>query len=252
VVIDQTTAARYWPGENPIGAHLKIDDAAPAAPRELEVVGIAANVKNFGLDEEPVATVYAPFYQIPEGAVAFFINRLNLAVRTSSDPLSLATAVRREVQGIDKDVPASNSRSMEQFLSAAIAPRRFSLLLLGVFAIVALLLAATGIYAVISYSVTQQTHEIGIRLALGAKPGEVLRLIVWHGLKLTLLGIAIGLAGSLALTRLIVGLLYSVSSTDPGTFALVSLILTGVALGACLAPACRAARMDPMLALRYE
>jgi len=117
---------------------------------------------------------------------------------------------------------------------------------------VALLLAATGIYAVISYSVTQQTHEIGIRLALGARPGEVLRLIVWHGLKLTLLGIAIGLAGSLALTRLIVGLLYSVSSTDPGTFALVSLILTGVALGACLAPACRAARMDPMLALRYE
>lgn len=141
---------------------------------------------------------------------------------------------------------------MEQFLSAAIAPRRFSLLLLGVFAIVALLLAATGIYAVISYLVTQQTHEIGIRLALGARPGEVLRLVVWHGLKLTLLGIAIGLAGSLALTRLIVGLLYSVSSTDPGTFELVSLILTGVALGACLAPACRAARMDPMLALRYE
>jgi putative ABC transport system permease protein len=141
---------------------------------------------------------------------------------------------------------------MQQFLSAAIAPRRFSLLLFGVFAIVALLLAATGIYAVISYLVTQQTHEIGIRMALGAKSSEVLKMILSRGLTLFFLGMAIGLAGSLVLTRLIVALLYSVSPTDARTFVIVSLILTAVALGACLVPARRATRVDPMVALRYE
>jgi putative ABC transport system permease protein len=252
VVIDETLASRYWPDQNPLGEHLKIDDGAPAPSREVEIVGIAANVKNFGLDEEPTATIYAPFYQVPPGAVGFFINRLNLVVRASSDPLALATAVRREVQGVDKDVPASNARSMNQFLSGSIAPRRFTLLLLGVFATIALLLAATGIYAVISYSVTQRTHEIGIRMALGARSGEVLKMIVGHGAKLVLIGVAIGLMGSFALTRVMSGLLYGVSATDPATFVGVTLVLAGTALGACFAPARRATKIDPMVALRYE
>jgi len=251
VVIDETVAARYWPDQNPLGAHLKIDDGG-ATPREVEIVGVAANVKNFGLDEEPAATIYAPFYQIPQGAVGFFINRVSLVVRSGSDPLALATTVRREVQSVDKDVPASNPRSMSQFLSVSVAPRRFSLLLLAIFALIALLLATTGIYAVISYSVTQQTHEIGIRMALGARSAEVLRMIVGHGLKLVLIGIGIGLAGAFALTRVISGLLYGVSPTDPTTFAIVSVILLIVALGACFVPARRATKVDPMIALRYE
>jgi putative ABC transport system permease protein len=252
VMIDKSLADRYWPGADPLGAHIKIDDAAPAPPREVEIIGVVENVKHFGLDEEPTATVYAPLSQIPQGQVSFFINRMSLVVRTSFDPLALADAVRHEVRAIDGEVPTSYVRSMEQFVSAAVAPRRFSLLMLAIFSAMALLLATSGVYAVISYAFSQRTHEIGVRLALGAQTMDVLRLVIGHGLKLVLTGVALGLVGAFALTRVLSGLLYGVTATDPVTFVLVSLLLTILALAACAVPAWRATKVDPGVALRYE
>ncbi|HEX8140384.1 MAG TPA: ABC transporter permease [Pyrinomonadaceae bacterium] len=252
VVIDEALAARYWPNQNPLGARLRIDDGGAAAPREVEVVGVVGQVKHVGLEDEPTPTVYAPFEQVPPGTVSFLINNMSLVVRTDGDPLGSQGAVRREVQGVDRDVPASSVKTMEQALSSAVAPRRFSLLLLAVFASAALVLAAMGIYAVISYSVTQRTHEIGIRMALGAQASDVLKMVLGQGLKLILLGLLTGLAASLALTRLMSSLLYGVSTVDPATFILVSLLLAFVALVACYIPARRSTKVDPMEALRYE
>jgi putative ABC transport system permease protein len=252
VVIDEALAARYWPNQSPLGQRLRIDDGGAAPPREVEVVGVVGQVKHVGLEDEPTPTVYAPFEQVPAGTVSFLINNLNLVVRTDGDPLALQGAVRREVQGIDRDVPASSVKTMEQFLSSAVAPRRFQMLLLALFAGAALVLAAMGVYAVISYSVAQRTHEIGIRVALGAGRSDVLKLILGQGVKLILLGLVAGLAASLALTRLMSSLLYGVSTFDPATFIVVSVLLALVALAACYIPARRSMKVDPMEALRYE
>jgi putative ABC transport system permease protein len=177
---------------------------------------------------------------------------MSIVVRSNVNPEALKTAVRRELQAVDSEVAASSVKTMSQFLSASIASRRFNLLLLSVFAGVALLLAVAGLYAVISYTVAQRTREIGIRLTLGAQTEDVFKLIIWHGMKLTLAGAAIGLLAALALTRSLSSLLFGVSAQDPPTFVLISLLLTGVALVACFVPARRATKVDPMAALRYE
>jgi putative ABC transport system permease protein len=177
---------------------------------------------------------------------------MTLAVRTSVEPLNLVNAIRQEVMALDRNVPIASVRTMEQIMATVTVQPRFNMILLGIFAAIALVLAAVGIYGVLSYSVTQRTHEIGLRLALGAQQGEVLKLVVSQGMILALLGVAIGLAASFALTRLLTGLLYGVSATDPLTFIVIALLLTMVALMACWIPARRATKVDPMIALRHE
>jgi putative ABC transport system permease protein len=251
VVIDETLANHYWPGENAVGAHLRLDDGEPT-PREVEIVGVAGKVKHVGLDSESTTTVYAPLDQIPESTVPFLAGNMSLVVRTSSNPQRLADGVRREVQSVDRDVPASSARTMEQFLTASVAPRRFNVILLAVFAGAALLLAVSGIYAVMAYSVVHRIHEIGIRMALGAQQSHVLKMVLGQGLRLALIGIALGLVGALALTRFISSLLFGISFVDPLTFVTMPLLFIVVALAACYVPARKATKVNPVIALRLE
>ncbi|HKG21754.1 MAG TPA: FtsX-like permease family protein, partial [Blastocatellia bacterium] len=204
------------------------------------------DVRQFELNADPKLQMYYCYVQ-----PAFFVPSY-LVVRTDVEPLSLAAAVREAVWGIDKDQPVSNVRTMKEVLSESIARQRFSMLLLGIFALLALVLAAVGIYGVMSYSAAQRTREIGIRMALGAQSRDVLRLAIGQGMRLALVGVAVGLIGALALTRLIESLLFGVSTTDPATFAVITILLVAVALLACYIPARRATRVDPLVALRYE
>jgi len=198
--------------------------------------------------------VYVPDSQVPDGMTRL-LNRIlpvNFVIGASVDPLSLVAAVRREVSAVDREQPVFNVRSLEQVMADSISRQRFQTLLLGAFATTALLLAAIGVYGVVSYSVSQRTGEIGIRIALGARPRDVLRLVIGHGLILTVLGMALGLAGALGLTRLMGGLLFGVSANDPLTFGVTALLLTAVALSAALVPARRATKVDPLVAIRNE
>ncbi|HKQ08283.1 MAG TPA: FtsX-like permease family protein, partial [Blastocatellia bacterium] len=209
-------------------------------------VGVVRDVKSFGLSEETHIDIYRPYDQVTFPLIAF-------TIRSASDPTSLVAAVRNEVWSVDKDQPFFNKvLPMEQLASDSITLRRVSMLLLGAFAALALTLAAMGIYGVISYSVTQRTQEIGIRMALGASRGDVFKLVVRQGMLLAVMGVAIGVLIAFAVTRLMSSLLYGVSATDPLTFVLIPLVLTGVALVACFVPARRATRVDPGIALRYE
>ncbi|HEX8144775.1 MAG TPA: ABC transporter permease [Pyrinomonadaceae bacterium] len=241
VVVSETLAGRYWPNEEAIGKRLTM--GFEKTPRE--VVGVVGDVRQNSLDVETPLAVYLPYQQFPYAG-------MTLVVRTASDPQTMASVARREVQTIDQSLPVSNVRSMEEVVSNSVSQRRFSMTLLGLFATVALLLAAVGIYGVMAYSVAERVHEIGIRIALGAQGRDILRLIVGQGMILTLAGVALGLAGAFLLTRLMSSLIYGVSATDPLTFAGVSLSLSAVALLACYIPARRATRVDPMEALRYE
>ena len=202
-------------------------------------------MKQLGLDSSAKPEVYFPYLQMTAST-------MSIVVRTGSNPLNLVAAMKSQIQEIDKDLPIADVKTMRQLLSESVSGRRFNMLLLAVFAGVALVLAAVGIYGVMSYSVTQRTHEIGIRMALGAQTSDVLKLVVGEGMLLALAGVTIGLVASLFLTRLISTLLFGVSATDPITFALISVMLTGVALAASLVPARRAIKVDPMVALRYE
>ena len=246
IIINETMANRFWPGEDPIGQRISIGMAVDDnEPTKWEIIGIVGDVRHAALDVEPLPEMYTPHSQ---QSWSF----LTLVVRSSSDPMALAGPVRNEILAVDKDQPVSNIRSMESLVSASVAQPRFYLLLFGIFAALALILAAVGIYGVLSYSVTQRMHEIGIRLALGAKPSDVVKLVVGQGMILAIIGVGIGLIVAFILTRLMSSLLYKVSATDPVTFAALALLLVAVALLASYIPARRATKVDPMIALRYE
>ena len=240
VIVNEAFARSYFPDEDPLGKRLIIDLGDSVT---CEIIGVTRDVKQFSLQSSPTPTMYLPSIEV---------GRPTLVVRTSGDPLALTSAVRAAVQTVDKDQPVANVASMEQILSSSVGEPRFRTLLLSVFAGLALVLAGVGIYGVMSYTVARRTHEIGIRMALGARPGDTISLVVAHGLTLALIGVGVGLAGALGLTRLLSSLLFGVSATDPLTFVAISVLLTGVAAVACYIPARRAARVDPMIALRHE
>jgi putative ABC transport system permease protein len=244
-IISETMARRYWPNEDPIGKRL--GTGRIQRPEDwTQVVGVVKDVRQFELTADAKPQMYLPYTQ------RGFFPTDDLVVKTDVDPASLASTVRNAVWEIDKDQPVSNIRTMEEILLDSIARQRFSMLLLAIFAGVALALAAVGIYGVMSYSVAQRTHEIGIRMALGAQTTAVLKLAVGYGLKLVAAGIVIGLIAAFALTRVMSTLLFGVTATDPATFTLISLLLTCVAAIASYIPARRATKVDPMIALRYE
>jgi putative ABC transport system permease protein len=240
-IINQTAARRIWPDEDAIGKRFKF--GGENSPW-LEIIGIVADVKHNGLDAEPSLETYVPYPLLP-------VPYMQVAVR-ADNPTLLASAVRNGVQAIDKDQPIYDVTTIEKLLSDSVAPRRLSMVLFSLFAGVALLLAAVGIYGVMSYSVSQRTREIGIRMALGANHRDVVRMVVRQGMTLTMVGIGVGLVAAFWLARLMTSLLYGVSVTDPLTFAAISVLLAGVALTANYVPARRATKVDPMIALRYE
>jgi predicted permease len=238
-IVNEAAVRRYWPNENPIGKRIWMGQR----PLPVEVVGVFGDLKNVTLGEDASPEVILPFPQLPWPL-------LNLSVRATGDPRSLISAIRRQVSEIDRDQPLTNVQTMDELVGSASAQPRFTMLLLAVFSGTALILAMVGIYGVIAYSVAQRTQELGIRMALGADQEDVLKLVVGHGLRLTLTGIAIGLAGALALTRLMSSLLYQTSATDPVAFVVSALLFTSVALVASYLPARRATRIDPTEALR--
>jgi putative ABC transport system permease protein len=243
IVINETMAASFWPGEDPIGKRIQIYDLQPMPWREI--VGVVNDTKEAGLGAPTRPEIYVPFSQRPRTA-------MTLIAHTAARPEQLAGVMRAAVQTVDPEQPVFRVSTMEQFFSAEVAVPRATMFLLGALAVAALILAAVGIYGVMAHAVTQQTHEIGIRTALGATQRDVLRLVVGQGMTLTLIGVVIGLAGAFALTRLMTSLLFGVSATDPATFTIIALLLTGVALFACYIPARRATKVDPLAALRYE
>jgi putative ABC transport system permease protein len=243
VMIDEEFARKYYRGQNPIGKRV-IFGAPPDSMRTI--VGVVGHAMHEALDAKPRIQLYLPYAQL--GGIA----SMSVAVRTTGDPLLMARPVREAIHGVDKDMPMSNVRSMDQMLEISLGQRRLSMILLGAFSAIALVLASIGIYGVLAYSVTQRSRELGIRMALGAARGRVLRLVIGQGMALAAIGIGIGLVGALALTRLLGTQLYSVKPTDPATFAGVSLLLAAIALVATLVPALRATRVDPVVALREE
>lgn len=245
VVVSEAMARRYWPGEEAVAKRITIGKVK-SQEDWIQVVGVVKDVRQFELNSDPKPQMYLTHRQYG------FFDAQDLVVKTDVDPASMATAVRKAVGEIDKDQPVSNIRTMETIMADSIARQRFSMLLLAIFASVALVLAAVGIYGVMSYSVTQRTHEIGIRMALGAQTSTVLKLAVGYGFKLVVIGIAIGLIAALALTRVMSTLLFGVTPTDPMTFTLISLLLVAVAAIASYIPARRATRVNPIIALRYE
>jgi putative ABC transport system permease protein len=245
MLINETLARRYFPGEDPIGKHASAGTAFVAG-KKYEIVGIVSDTKHKTLDLDAEPEFYVTYLQTPQPY-------LTLAIRTTLDnPEALTNSIRGEVQQLDSEQPITNVKPMKALLAESIGSQRFNMMLLVIFAVLAMVLAGIGIYGVMSYAVTQRTHEIGIRMALGAQVTDVMRMIIRQGILLVIIGMALGLAVALALTRVLDNLLYEVSATDTATFSMVALILTGVALLACLLPARRAAKVDPMVALRYE
>ncbi|HEX7173828.1 MAG TPA: ABC transporter permease [Pyrinomonadaceae bacterium] len=243
VIVNETLARRYWPGESAVGKKLIV--LRLSKPVAREVVGVVGDVRHTGLDSEPRPELFLHSLQNPFGSMTF-------VVRTTPEPSTLLQAVKGEVWAVNKNLPFYSTATMESLVAETLKERRFSLLLLGAFASLALVLAGVGIYGLISYSTAQRTHEIGVRVALGARGRDIMRMVVGEGLLLSGAGVALGLLGALVLTRFLGGLLYGVAPTDPLTFAGIALLLVCVALAACYLPARRAARVDPMVALRYE
>jgi putative ABC transport system permease protein len=243
-VISQALAQKYFPGAEPIGRTIQFGNM-DGDQRLLEIVGVVGNVREGGLDDAPALTVYANAFQRPQA------DSVAMVVRAQSGPETLIPSMRQAVQSLNSEIPTT-FRTLTEVYSSSLDARRFSLVIFGVFAAVALMLAMLGLYSVVSYTVAQRTREIGIRRALGAQGRDVLGLVVRQGMTLTLCGVVFGLAGSFALTRLMTSLLFDVSAHDPATFTAVTSLLAMVALGACLVPARRATKVDPLVALRYE
>jgi putative ABC transport system permease protein len=244
IVINQAMASAYWSNADALGKRIKLGPLDAPVPW-LTIAGIVDDVREFDQVTLPLPTMYIPASQSQAGAQ-------DMVVRTAQDPLSLAAAVRSALWEIDNELPVSLVRTMEGVRASAVNARRFNVLLMGLFAGLALALAVTGVYAVTAYSVGQRTREIGVRIALGARAADVLRLVLVQSLKAIAGGVIAGLGGALVLTRFLTNLLFGVSPTDPATFAIISLLLLAVALFACYIPARRATRADPLVALRYD
>lgn len=241
-LISETAARRFWPNEDPIGVRIRL--GGTDSPLRT-IVGIVGDVSHQGLDDQPDMQVYVPHNQWTD-------SYMQLVIRTSVEPALLAAAVRNQIREVDANLPVYQIATMKQLISHSMAQRRFTMVLCGVFAGVALLMAAIGIYGVMAYTVSQRTQELGIRVALGAQSSDVMKLVIGQGMKLAVSGVAIGLLGAWALTRLMKSLLFGISVTDPLTFGGIALLLTLVALLACWIPARRATKVDPMIALRCE
>ena len=242
VIINEAMARRLFPGENALGKRLRLRSNAPP----LEIIGIASDIKHHDLTEEPLPHFDLPALQ--RGYDAY----TNFVVRVNGRATDLIPAVRGELRALDSSLPIYDIKAMSESIGNALAAMRLASILVGVFGLLALALAVVGFYGVMTYAVAERTREIGVRMALGAQSGDVLKLVLGQGLTLTIIGVGLGLAAAYSMTRLVAGLLYGVSPADPTTFAVISIVLTGVALGACFIPALRAAKVDPMVALRYE
>ncbi len=243
-LVDQAFVRRYWPNESPLGKRVKLG-TVQSTNAWLNIVGVVGNVKSESLESQEVPHIYLSDFQSPNFNSVIY-------ARTAVDPGTIGDAIRREVQSVDPDVPVYAVRTMEDVIARSIAERRFALQILGVFAIIALLLASIGIYGVMAYTFSQRTHEIGIRIALGAQQQHILRMALGEGMVLVALGLAAGLFGALLLTQFLRSMLYAVKPTDPLTYIAIAALLTSVALLACFVPAHRATRVDPLVALREE
>jgi predicted permease len=244
IIVNQAFAKKFWPNEDALGKRITFDNPKKN-PKWITIVGVVGDIRHFGLDIDPKPEMYVPFAQEPYFTTIY-------VVRSSQDPRGLLPAIRREIQAIDPAVPPANVRTFDDVIADSVAPRRLSVVLLGVFAAVAVLLATVGIYGVISYLVVQRTHEMGVRMALGAQRGDVLRLVVGHALKLVGIGTVVGLVLAFLSTRALSALLYSVGAFDPTTFIFVTIALATVALLASYIPALRATRADPLIALGHN
>jgi putative ABC transport system permease protein len=260
VVINEAMAQDLFPDEEPLGKSLRMSLAARGAgtvveERAREIVGVVGNVKRWSLKWGQRPLMYGSheqhIWEYPGGRYQAHL-RKDFVVRTATNPMSLARNIQRIVAEVDPGQTVYNIRTMEQALSEMLAPERFWMQLYGIFAAFAVILAAVGIYGVMSYSVTQRTHEFGVRMAVGAHKADVMKLVIKQGLKLTVIGLAIGIGAGIGLTRLISSYLYGVTATDPLTFLAVTVLLTGVTVAACGVPARRAVKVDPLVALRYE
>jgi predicted permease len=250
-IVNETFARLYWPGASPIGARLRLDDGEKV-PRVVEVIGVIADVRHFGLEKETTIEVYVPISQVPDATTIWLANNMYWVVETAGAPLAAAPAVRREIAAVDPGVPASFVRSMDEWMLASIAPRRFNLQLATAFALAALLLAAVGVYAVSASAVALRTREIGIRAALGASRAEVIRLVLRSGLAPVLLGLIAGMAGASLSAGAMVSLMFGVTPHDPASLAIVAVALTTAAAVASYLPARRAGNVDPIVALRAD
>jgi predicted permease len=238
-LVNQSLSRRHWGTESPIGRRVSAD----SGKTWQTVVGVVGDVRHYGLDSEPADEMYMPFDQVP-------IREGSLLVRTTGDPHGAARLIEDEIHAIDPDQPIANVESLEEIRSESLASPRLTASLLGMFALLALVITGAGLAGVVAFSVSQRTQEIGVRMALGAERGEVLSMVLREGMRLVLAGLVIGVAGALAASRLMAGLLYGVGTHDPLTFSGVGVVLIAVAAVACLVPARRAATVDPMVALR--
>lgn len=256
VVINEAMARRYWPGQDPLGQRISLwVSLEPLKDRQpREIIGIVRDVRELGLHEEPPPILYVPLGQVPQAFHAKYVSLLpqSLLVLTSEDAVSLGAAVQREILAVDALQPVTEPLSMEELISRSVGVQRFSALLVGGMAALALVLAAVGVYGVLSYLVIQQTRELGIRMALGATRQAVVWFVLRQGLSTVVVGVALGTVGALWLTRLLERLLYGVSAVDPTVFVVAPIALVGVALFAMWLPALRASRVDPMVSLRSE